>query len=340
MSNSKKTIKINFKHFVKEDDPCIKFFIELLKKKYDVVISEKPDFIFFSIWGDETQKYFRKKDIIKKISPKLHQFIKNTGAGNTIRNSVFWKRIQKERIPDMKKDCVRIFYVAEDIVPDMKKCDWAFASAYEEEVNHPNYMRLPYYFLDSSGRNLHKKKIDFEKIKKEKKRFCNFLYSNNVEYRNRFFKKLSKYKKVDSPGFCMNNMPPIGDFNKPLSSRYSGNWDKDKLDFMKNYKFTIAFENSISSGWTTEKLTHPMMVNSIPIYLGNPEIGKEFNKKSFLSISSPKEIDWLIEKVIEIDQNDKLYEKMLKEPWFKNNKLNKYCDEKRYFRRFEEIFEK
>lgn len=337
--SDKKTIKINFKHFVKDTDPCINFFMKLLKKRYDVVISDKPDFVFFSIFGDEMEKHSKKKDILNKFSPKLYQSLKNTRAWTILKKSNFWKKKAINRIPSLDKGCIRIFQTAEDIIPDMNKCEWAFASSYEEDINHPRYMRLPYYFLDGSGRNLIKKNIDLNKIKKEKKKFCNFLYSNNVEYRNRFFKKLSKYKKIDSPGLCMNNMPAIGGFNDPLSSRCSSDVYKDKLDFIKNYKFTIAFENSISPGWTTEKLTHPMMVNSIPIYLGNPRVGEEFNKKSFLNISSPKEIDWLVERVIEVDKDDKLYEKMLREPWYKNNKPGKYLDEKRYMKRFKEIFE-
>ena len=135
-----------------------------------------------------------------------------------------------------------------------------------------------------------KKNISLKKIVKEKTKFCNFIYSQDIPERNKFFSMINSYKKVDSPGRCMNNMAPIG-FNDPKKSRASKNWVKEKLKFLKPYKFTIAFENFISSGWSTEKIIHPMMANSIPIYMGHKDIEKEFNTKSFVNINDFNSID-------------------------------------------------
>ncbi len=63
---------------------------------------------------------------------------------------------------------------------------------------------------------------------------------NSTKVRNNFFLKISKYKKVDSGGLALNNIGYIV---------------KNKLEFIKDYKFTIAFENSSYSGYTTEKIT-------------------------------------------------------------------------------------
>ena len=50
----------------------------------------------------------------------------------------------------------------------------------------------------------------------------------------------------------------------------------NKMDFIKDYKFVISFENSSNPGYTTEKLIEPMLVNSIPIYWGNTEVGARY----------------------------------------------------------------
>ena len=57
----------------------------------------------------------------------------------------------------------------------------------------------------------------------------------------------------------------------------------DKRAFLADHRFTIAFENESHSGYTTEKVVEPMLVNSIPIYWGDPLIGRDFDTRSFLS---------------------------------------------------------
>ena len=135
----------------------------------------------------------------------------------------------------------------------------------------------------------------------------------------------------------MNNMQPIGNYKKPGNSRKSENWLKEKQKFLKDYKFTIAFENTSFSGYTTEKLVHPMLANSIPIYWGNPDVKRDFNKKSFINVQDFKDFNAVIKRIKEIDKDDGLYEKILNEPWLKNNTPNKWIDEKRILKRLDEI---
>jgi len=60
--------------------------------------------------------------------------------------------------------------------------------------------------------------------------------------------------------------------------------ETEKINFIKNYKFTIAFENSTSPGYTTEKLWQPMLSGSVPVYWGNPEVDRMFNTRSFVNV--------------------------------------------------------
>lgn len=333
----KKTIKINFKYFYEGFDPENNFFTNLLRKQYNVIIGENPDYLFYSIRPEKkSEKNLSKKgEFIKKISPLLYIWMRKIYS--KITNFSI-----RDPFPLPKGNYVKISYAAEYTKPDMNKCNWAFSTRFEEEINSSRYMRLfqglvSDYELKDGGVPPLKKKIDFKKIKKEKTKFCNFIYSQDIPARNNFFKELSKYKKIDAPGRCMTNMPPIS-HRSPKESRISNNWAKEKLNFLKKYKFTIAFENFSKPGWITEKLTHPMLVNSIPIYVGHKDVSKEFNTKSFINCNDFKTKKEFIDYIIKVDNDDVLYEKILREPWYNNNQIPAALDVKRIDTRFKEIF--
>ena len=221
----------------------------------------------------------------------------------------------------LRYNCTRIFYTGENIRADFMDCDWAFTFDFSDD--HRQY-RLPLYPLFGDIMQLTLPRPDLDQILREKTNFCNFIYSNAAnKIRMDFFTKLNAVKKVDSAGRLMNNT------NKKV---------ENKLDFIKTYKFTIAFENESYPGYTTEKIFEPMLVNSIPIYWGNPLIGEDFNTKSFLNYHDFETEQELIERIIELDNNDELYKKMLAEPFFKDNTPNKYVDRNNILDRFEKIF--
>lgn len=153
----------------------------------------------------------------------------------------------------------------------------------------------------------------------DKKRFCVFVVSSNSSReRVKFFKKLSKYKKIDSYGKVMNNMG-----NQIQHLNYVSN-----SSLFKKYKFVICFENDFHEEYITEKLINVMLADTIPIYRGAPDVGKYFNTKSFINYEDYGLYDGMIKKVIELDQDDKKYEEFLKEPWFRNNKIPKVIKDK------------
>ena len=52
-------------------------------------------------------------------------------------------------------------------------------------------------------------------------------------------------------------------------------WDRGlqtKLKTLRKYGYTLAFENSISADYVTEKFYHPLMMGTVPVYLGAPNI--------------------------------------------------------------------
>jgi len=82
-----------------------------------------------------------------------------------------------------------------------------------------------------------------------------------------------------------------------------------------------------------------MLVNSIPIYRGNPRIGEEFNPKSFINWHDYENDNDMIDRIIEVDNDDALYNNMLKEPWLHNNKLSQYLDIDIIINQFRRIFD-
>jgi len=186
---------------------------------------------------------------------------------------------------------IRIGYFCENIKPDLSICEWAFGIPLEEEINSPKYKRIQWHGLDPQAL-VKPAGYNAEDVFSHKKRFCNFLYSNKVPYREDFFNQLSKYKKVDSPGLSMNNMQGI-------DSLYAGDIWQRKRQFLSGYKFTIAFENYVYPGYQTEKLYDAMLANSIPIYCGDTHINKIFNTSSFVNaadyvrLNNSATVNWL-----------------------------------------------
>ena len=93
------------------------------------------------------------------------------------------------------------------------------------------------------------------------------------------------------------------------------------MEFIKDYKFVISFENSSWPGYTTEKLIEPMFADTIPIYWGNPQVGIDFNTKSFVNVNDFPSYEAAINHIIELDKNDEQYLAMAMQPWFNNNEV-------------------
>lgn len=206
----------------------------------------------------------------------------------------------------MNRKCVKIFYTGEAISPNFTECDYAIA--FDNMTFGDRYMRRPVWLFNSSG--LSECSLTDEQALNRK--FCNFIYSNGkdgwaTKLRQDFAKKLMEYKQVDCPGKVLNNMS-----SDVLTDR-DGDWQTGKLNFIKDYKFTIAFENCDFDGYTTEKMLDPLSVHSIPIYWGNPSVTNDFNSEAFICANGYEDrLDELVKRVIELDQNDEEYLKMLR----------------------------
>ena len=207
----------------------------------------------------------------------------------------------------MNKDCVKIFYTGEALTPNFCECDYAIG--FDNMTFGDRYFRRPVWLFNERG----PQKCELTREQALNRKFCNFIYSNAKDgsaaaLRQEFAKKLMEYKHIDCPGKVLNNM------SSDVLTPRDGDWQKGKLDFIKDYKFTIAFENCGFDGYTTEKLLDPFVAHSIPIYWGNPSVTRDFNKNAFICGNGYEDrLDELVNLVISLDNDDDAYMKMLNE---------------------------
>lgn len=199
----------------------------------------------------------------------------------------------------LRYDCVKIMYLGENIVPDFNLCDYAIGFDFIQFDDR--YMRLPLYCLYECFPKLDNNTI-FNDEQVLNRKFCSIVVSNQrfaSPHRERFFRLLSEYKQVDSGGMLWNNV------GGPVA---------DKLQFVSQYKFNIAFENSCVRGYTTEKIMEPMTVNTLPIYWGNPLVCRDFNSASFVNVGDFASMEDAVQHIVDLDNDDARYLQMLRAP--------------------------
>ena len=191
---------------------------------------------------------------------------------------------------------------------NVKRC--GYSSPYEilnkghylismERIEHENYLRLPNIVRANFYGYDHRSIEDFTVPQKTK--FCSFIQKNcSCRRRNNFVNKLCSYKKVDCIGSCLNNV------NIKIPSFPKGN-----IEAISSYKFNIAFENSSSEGYCTEKIWWGFLAKTISIYWGDPTVTHDFNQGSFLNRHEYNSDEEFIDAIIELDNDDDAYFKML-----------------------------
>ena len=194
-------------------------------------------------------------------------------------------------------DCVKLFLSIENRDPNFDITDYAIGIHYIN--NGDRYFRKPTetHQLTALGNVYNATKL--RGVGTSNRKFCAWVVSNGSgSVRNQFYEELSKYKTVDSGGSYKNNV--------------GGSVD-DKLGFLKNYKFSICFENSKTAGYVSEKLSDAFEAGTIPIYYGDDTVLELLNNRSYIHVIDENDFKDKIDLIKKIDQNDTLYEEMIRE---------------------------
>lgn len=185
---------------------------------------------------------------------------------------------------------LKIYFTGENDVPDFNTCDYAISFHHIKFGNR--HIRIPLYAIYPCYNILRKGLRPQALYNRE---FCSFVVSNSVNadpIREEFFHKLSEYKRVNSGGKLYNNV---------------GGPVDDKLKFLQNHKFNIAFENSKVDGYTTEKLFDALAAGTLPIYWGNNLVEYDVPSDCYINVSNFKTISEAIEYIEKVDIDEDLY---------------------------------
>jgi len=209
-------------------------------------------------------------------------------------------------------DCVKVYYTGENIAPDFNLCDYAIGFHHIDFDDR--YLCSPGFDAEhvcEAGTVARQQAIAGDPIQKE---FCNFIYSNPAAdpIRDTFFQVLSTRKHVDSLGRHLRNKKGTA------AERNEGGWVASKLEMQRDYNFTIAFENSETPGYTTEKIAHAFLSGTIPIYWGDPRIADDFNPKAFIHVRDFATLEDCANYVVEVSEDIERISGYLSEPIFRN----------------------
>ena len=301
----------NLNSFLKEDK--IKFIES--NEKFDIVMFN--DFIDFKdliLYNDKKKIYISGENLYNKISI-FHIINRLSKKFNILRNLLlgFFLNfgIKNFALP---------FYIYRKSLNYIKKSNNSILIF--SNVIERNPVNILGGFIYNYNSLL---EIDKKLGNNRKKKFCAFIVSNpsNLD-RLIFYKKLSKYKKIDSYGQIFKNC----EVPKKIMEKHKNNFNALNQEIYKDYKFVICFENSYSENYITEKIINPMVSNSIPIYRGASNVSDYFNTKSFINYDDYGSYDKMIEKIIELDKDDKKYEEFVNKKFLKEDFFEKLDEER------------
>lgn len=216
-------------------------------------------------------------------------------------------------IPDRGQ--IRVFVGLEAQSPDMNLFDYALSfdqAPGNDRIFRPHTLVTFENYLKVGSLNFGQT-IPLQSFL-DRERFCDFIYGNGAAHstRDRIFHELNaRFQQVSSYGTHLRTAH-FSDLGITRGSIPMG-WHTEKIEAQKHHKFSVSAENARFEGYTTEKLLSPLMAGSIPIYWGNPTVGKEFNLNRFINFSGDG-FDGLEEKIRNLLDSPELLEKMLREP--------------------------
>lgn len=266
--------------------------------------------LFFEFWREFYRDNFITK-LFDKYDIKYEIVKKHEDNPDIIFFSVFGNYMFNDFKSDKFKNIKTIFFTGE---PFKKPIPSADVNLTFSMLNDFNNIRLPIWLFNSHYNNNDGSLIIYQKEKfmltpKNNAIFCSFVASKSMGIRESFVKELSKYKKVDCGGSLLNN---------------TGGNVKNKIEFQTKSKFCVAYENSSSIGYTTEKILDAYMANCIPIYWGNPNVEEDFNKETMICAHDFNDFNDLIEYIKKVDNDNELYNSYMNKPIFSNKWIERF----------------
>ena len=216
----------------------------------------------------------------------------------------------------------KVYFSGENAPPN-KHQDTCLNLGYQYSPD-TNYIRLPLWVLEINWFGADVEKIANPKpvelkdcmtvnpdLLAKKDKFCAFVATNPTnQNRNTAFAILNQWKHIDSGGRLFCNLP-----NGPIPAGLGGGGGElAKVDFYKQYKFVITYENSSGPGYTTEKLFHAKVAGAVPIYWGDPFVDRDFDSKGYINMNQINTAKDLVDAVAKIADNSEAWKAMASVP--------------------------
>lgn len=156
--------------------------------------------------------------------------------------------------------------------------------------------------------------ISIEEKNRRLKKLAPVLYlqsdCDTPSNRNAFVEQLSLFINIDSYGTCLNNKTiPV---NLMISNNLIDYYNDELMHFISQYKFVIAIENAQCYDYISEKFWRSLIVGSVPIYKGAPNIKDWFpNNLSAILVDDFLSAKELADYLHVLNENDEMYMKYL-----------------------------
>ena len=214
---------------------------------------------------------------------------------------------------------IKIFFTSEPVTTKFNKykdyclniCDLSIGFHY---LKNNNYIRLPLWFFPISPIST----IDKNKIRKKIKNI------NNTKYKKiKFASLIARWDGIDNLRTTIyNNLINIDEIKCPSKLLYNDDtlkkeFNDNKIEYLKQFKFNICPENCIEDGYITEKIINAFQSGSIPIWNGDKNIeGDVINKNAVLYWEKDNDNYALIKEIEKLHRDDNLYDKFISQPKF------------------------
>lgn len=261
------------------------------------------------IWYADFWPEWEQENFIQPILEKHYNVILDSGNPDVLFHSIFNGQREAQTY-----NCKKILFLGENYRPHQFKTDYSISFDPHSNTN----FRLPlwqvFILLEPAYLSILYNRTNIV----NHEHFAAFTVSNpSNRLRNEHFDRLHGYKRVKSYGKVRTNDLKLRQFSEGKYWRHA----KDLFFNKHSHKFVMAYENTKSPYYCTEKLMDAFLSNSVPIYWGDHTVDEDFNSHAFINVMDHRS-DWL-DVIKKIDNDHVWYNEIYSQPVFTNEQYKK-----------------